>query len=109
MNIDSIMANMLIRAFTRIEIPVLCVHDSFIINYAYAKRLKAGMKASALRVLGQFVEMSHNIRGLDEVRELTPDREDDYLEVRHIPRSPGYLGRQRRFQERLELLDSLVL
>ncbi|QAX30614.1 hypothetical protein [Leisingera sp. NJS204] len=109
MNIDSIMANMLIRAFTRIEIPALCVHDSFIINYAYAKRLKAGMKASALRVLGQFVEMSHNIRGLDEVRELTPDREDDYLEVRHIPRSPGYLGRQRRFQERLELLDSLVL
>jgi hypothetical protein len=47
MNKDSQIAAHILRVFTRHQIPVLSVHDSFIIDYSMARRLKIGMGATA--------------------------------------------------------------
>uniref|UniRef100_UPI000D696ED6 hypothetical protein n=1 Tax=Albibacillus kandeliae TaxID=2174228 RepID=UPI000D696ED6 len=60
MNTDSRIAALVLRSFTRRGIPVLCIHDSFIIGYSKAILLKRAMKLAALRVIGSEVEVSNN-------------------------------------------------
>ncbi|WP_171211866.1 hypothetical protein [Ruegeria sp. HKCCA5426] len=107
MNLDSLMASMVIRHFTRQKIPVLCIHDSFLIGYSYAIRLKTAMNLAAKRVLGCPVALSNNYLGLDEVERSTPSLVDDYMDMRHLPRTHAYRVRQRIFSERLAYLESL--
>ncbi len=107
MNLDSLMASMVIRCFTKQRIPVLCIHDSFLIGYSYAIRLKTAMNLAAKRVLGCPVALSNNYLGLDEVERSTPSLVDDYMDMRFLPRSHAYRVRQRIFDERLAYLDSL--
>ncbi|WP_217352195.1 hypothetical protein, partial [Ruegeria sp. HKCCA5763] len=107
MNTDSLMASMVIRHFTRQRIPVLCIHDSFLIGYSYALRLKTAMKIAAMRVLGCSVALSNNYLGLDEVEQRTPSLVNDYMDMRYLARCPAYQVRQRIFNERIAYLDSL--
>lgn len=106
MNIDSRMAAHVLRVFTRLEIPVLCIHDSFIIDYSMAGRLKLAMRAAARRALACEVALSNSYLGLDEVEAASPSLVDDYLQIRHRPRCHAYEVRQRRFRERLVYLES---
>ena len=101
MNTDAAMAAHVIRAFTRINIPVLCVHDSFLINYELAGRLKIAMGAASIRALGHRVAVPNNYQGLDEVKKVTPDLVDDNVQMRHREPCPEYLTRQRLFAERV--------
>ena len=107
MNTDSQMAARVIRVFTRLEIPVLCVHDSFLIDYSMAGRLKIAMQAAAIGTLGTQVALSSNFQGLDEIEVASPELADDYRQFRHRPRRAAYEVRQRRFNERLAYLDSM--
>lgn len=72
MNTDSRMAAHVLRVFTRLEIPVLCVHDSFIIDYSMARRLKLAMQSAAIGALGRQVALTNNYLGLDEVQVASP-------------------------------------
>ena len=106
MNKDSRIAAHILRVFTRHQIPVLSVHDSFIIEYSMARRLKVGMGAAAIAALGCQVALSQNYQGLDEVQRANPDLVDDYVQFRHRPSCPAYEVRQRCFNERLAYLGS---
>ena len=107
MNTDSKMAAHVLRVFTNLKIPVLCIHDSFIIDYTQARRLKLVMQAAAINHIGTQVALSQNFQGLDEVETSAPDLVEDYLEFRHLPRCHAYEVRERIFRERVAYLDSL--
>ena len=103
---DSQIASLVIRHFTNRNIPVLCVHDSFLIGYAQAGYLKRAMKLACRVVIGQDIPMKNNYMGLDEVEKSSPDLADDYKALRYRHHCPAYVIRQRIFNERLAYLDS---
>lgn len=90
MNVDSRMAERVLRLFTAKNIPLLCIHDSFIVDYNYGRALKAAMRSAASTVVGGQVDLSNNYMGLDEVPE---ERKQDYANVRTLDRTRGYLER----------------
>jgi dsDNA-specific endonuclease/ATPase MutS2 len=87
------------------KIPVLCVHDSFLIGYSNARRLKLAMKLASQAETGVSIKMSHNFMGLDEVEQRNPALVDDYLEIRHRAPCDEYRIRERLFQERVAYLQ----
>ncbi len=106
MNTDSQIASRIINFFTRRGIPVLGVHDSFLINYKMAQRLKVAMTATARHSVGRSIVLSNNYLGLDEVERQSPDLVEDYVQMRQRERCPEYLVRQRLFNERVSYLGS---
>jgi hypothetical protein len=72
------------------NIPILSVHDSFIVPYDHSLHLKAAMHAVASATVGTYLEISCDRPGLDEVA----DRERAALAAgRDVLRSEGYLAR----------------
>ena len=106
MKTDSEIANHVITAMTRKGIPVLCVHDSFIIDYEHSQQLKTVMRSVSQYVVGHPIPVSNNYQGLDEVRASTPQLVHDYQQLRHLDRCPEYRVRQRLFAERVSYLRS---
>jgi hypothetical protein len=103
MNVDARIAEMVHRSFTRQGIPVLSVHDSFIVDYTHVRNLKAAMRAASLAVVGRVLEVSHSGMGLDEMR---ADHEDadiinDFIAWRQAPRTAGYLKRLEGWEARV--------
>lgn len=109
MNVDSRIAAKVINFFTRRGIPVLCVHDSFLINYRRAAQLKAVMETVSKFETGRIVKLSNNYLGLDEMERHSPELVEDYIESRHRDRCSEYRIRQRLFGERVSYLRSLGL
>jgi hypothetical protein len=101
MNVDSKIAARVINHFTRRDVPVLCIHDSFLIDYNHSLALKAVMKLAARAEVGRPIATSHNYLGLDEIERDDPERAEDYAWVRRRERCPEYLTRQRLFGERV--------
>lgn len=91
------MANYPISHFTDLGIPVLCIHDSFVIDYRCGAALKKVMRRASSQSVGEELDLSHNYLGLGEVPE---SRREDYKELRRLDRAPGYLERKRWFEER---------
>jgi hypothetical protein len=104
MNTDSRIAEIVVSAMTKLNIPVLCIHDSFVVDYNHFRILRGTMRFAARKVLGREVALSQNYVGLDDVKLETPDLVEDYLEMRRLHRSPGYQARGRVFRERLTYL-----
>jgi hypothetical protein len=96
MNVDGRIAERVLRVFTYQNIPILCVHDSFIVDYNFGNALKTAMRTAARTVVGSEIHLSNNYLGLDEVPE---ERKDDYRDVRFLNRSGGYLGRKKLFMQ----------
>ncbi|WP_412555273.1 hypothetical protein [Shimia sp. MIT1388] len=109
MNIDSRIASRVINYLTKRQIPVLCVHDSFLINYRHANMLKTVMRGACLFEVGRQVALSNNYQGLDEMERDSPELVADYIEFRHRDRCSEYRIRQRLFGERVSYLRSLGL
>ncbi len=65
MNLDSQIAERVLGHFTRKGIPVLCIHDSFIIDYDYAGELRAVMAEASEAVVGKPLASAGRM-GLDE-------------------------------------------
>jgi hypothetical protein len=57
--------------FTYQNIPILCVHDSFIVDYNFGSALKEVMKTAARTVVGSEIHLSNNYPGLDEAPDLS--------------------------------------
>jgi len=100
MNVDSRLVEYVLGFFTIFRIPTLPIHDSFVIDYNHGALLKDKMTKAARAVLGQAIPLSHNYVGLDELE--GDEHQDDYVQLRHLDRTPGYLERKRWFEERME-------
>ena len=53
-NLDSRIAESIINHFTQLRIPILCVHDSFVISADRAEDLKAVMEQTFLNVINEY-------------------------------------------------------
>jgi hypothetical protein len=99
MNLDGQIAEIVQRFFTRRGIPVLSVHDSFIIDYTHVGDLKIAMGLAAERVVGKPLALEANGLGLDEMTD-DPAVVLDYQTWREPPRGTGYLDRLSRWEGR---------
>jgi hypothetical protein len=91
MNVDSQIAEKVLSLCALKDLTVLCIHDSFVIDYNHSTYLNRAMSVASNAILGEELETSHNYVGLD-VLEGDPHR-DDYIEFRRLDRSRGYLER----------------
>lgn len=66
MNLDAQIAELVLRHFTKLGIPVLSVHDSFIIDYRKVGMLKDVMAKASRQVAGQALPVEGYRLGLDE-------------------------------------------
>jgi hypothetical protein len=97
---DSQLAEHVIYLFAHRGIPVLCVHDSFIIDYRYGGWLKRVMAQATKSIIGREVATSHNYLGRDETEKMSPDYLDDYVAFRHRVVCPASETRRRLFELR---------
>jgi hypothetical protein len=95
MNLDARIAGEVLAASVNENMPILCVHDSFIVDYRRARRLHFLMARSSRRVVGRVLPTAHDWLGLDEVPE---DRRDDYADIRRIEPSRGSRERRAMFE-----------
>lgn len=99
MNLDAQIASRVLRYFTRRGIPVLSVHDSFIVDYTHVGLLKRVMAVAARAVVSKALPMEAKGQGLDEIGD-DPDVLLDFQTWRQTERCRGYLGRLSRWEER---------
>ena len=112
MNIDSQIANMVLDHFTNKEIPVLCIHDSFIIQYDKAPELRRILDQATHQVTNYTVnhdiknernthkgKVTGNIKGYKE-----PVVVEYHTPIRIDPTSQ-YLDRKAKFTKWLELSE----
>ena len=112
MNIDSQIANLVIDHFTQRDIPVLCIHDSFIIQYDKEPELRRILDQATHQVTNYIInhdikndrnnhygKVSGNIKGYEEpvvVEYHTPIR---------IESTDQYNERKAKFKKWLELSE----
>ena len=56
MNKDSMIANMVIDYFVQQDIPVLCIHDSFIVQHDKRKELETALHDASVQIAGKGIE-----------------------------------------------------
>lgn len=97
MNVDSKIAERVHRHFTAQGVPVLSVHDSFIVDYSRMGELKRVMAEASEAVVGKPMPVSWGGVGLDEVE---PDQREDLKQWREkrVVRSEGYLARMKAWK-----------
>jgi len=113
MNIDSQIANMVLDHFTKKDIAVLCIHDSFIIQYDKEPELRRILDQTTHQVtkdrIGHDIKnerVSHrgkvtgNIKGYEEPVEV------EYHTPIHIKPTRQYLNRKAKFNKWLELQET---
>lgn len=98
MNLDARIAEIVLRYFTRRGIPVLSVHDSFIISYGRVKALKRAMAVAARLVAGRALPVEAKGPGLDEMDD--PEMRLDFACWRETERAGGYLDRLTGWEEK---------
>jgi len=96
MNVDARIAEGVIRGALDLNLPVLCIHDSFIVDYRYAKLLTDFMTESSSHILGHRLPISGEWMGYDEVEE---EYLDDYIDARHVQPTRGSRERRAMFEE----------
>ena len=112
MNIDSQIANMVIDHFTQKDIPVLCIHDSFIIQYDKEPELRRTLDQATHQVTKYTInhdiknernshhgKVTGNIAGYEEPVVV------EYHTPIHIDPSSQYLDRKAKFTKWLELSE----
>ena len=112
MNIDSQIANMVLDHFTKKDIAVLCIHDSFIIQYDKEPELRRILDQTTHQVtkdrIGHDIKnerVSHggkvtgNIKGYEEPVDV------EYHTPVHIKPTRQYLNRKAKFNKWLELQE----
>jgi hypothetical protein len=115
MNIDSQIANMVLDHFTKKNIPVLCIHDSFIIQYDKEPELRRILDQTTHQVTNSIInhdiknvrnthtgKVTGNINGYEE-----PVVVEYYTPIRIDPTSQ-YLDRKAKFTKWLELSENYL-
>ncbi len=93
MNTDGRITERVHNHFCAQGIPVLSVHDSYIIDYTRVAELKRVMAEATLAEVGKALATSNESLGLDEPTKLNAQQVSDYVRWRQTARSDGYLGR----------------
>ena len=99
MNTDGKIAEFVHRWFTRRGVPVLSVHDSFIVDYTRVEELKRVMGVASQYYAGLRIAVEASGQGLEALAAAT-DVSLDFEAWRETPRSEGYLGRLKAWEER---------
>lgn len=99
MNIDGKIAAVVQNYMTLKGIPVLSVHDSFIVDYTHVKLLRRAMQFASKLVVGRELPVDANGLGLDEVN-FPPDAQQHFKWWRQLPREQGYLARVKNWEKR---------
>ncbi|MDV7146032.1 hypothetical protein R3X27_25475, partial [Tropicimonas sp. TH_r6] len=99
MYLDSLIAERVHRHFIAQGVPVLSVHDSFIIDYTRVGELKNLMAQASEEVVGRPLETTGRV-GLDEVIADPIFPVDDFIEHWQRERSDGYQRRLAAHEER---------
>jgi len=112
MNIDSQIANLVIDHFTKKDIPVLCIHDSFIIQHDKEPELRRILDQATHQVTNYTInhdikndrnnhygKVSGNIKGYEEPVVV------EYHTPIHIGPTSQYLDRKAKFTKWLELSE----
>jgi hypothetical protein len=100
MNVDAQIAQRVLDHFTPQGLPVLCIHDSFIVPYTHVRPLKAAMGLASRAVVGVPLAVEASAPGLDEMRHRPLDVQQDYVAWMQSPRCGGYLSRLEDHEER---------
>ncbi|MBN8630158.1 MAG: hypothetical protein J0L76_04800 [Rhodobacterales bacterium] len=101
MNIDSKIAEFVHRWFTRRGVPVLSIHDSFIIDYTRVEELKRVMGIASRIAVGRALAVEANGAGLDRFSSAEERAVMlDFQSWREAPRGDGYRNRLKRWEER---------
>jgi len=79
--------------FTNQSVPVLSVHDSYIIDYTRVAELREVMATASRDVVGEPLRTTANGIGLDSFADDPPDRVQDFIRWHQSPRCSGYLAR----------------
>ena len=112
MHIDSQIANLVIDHFTQKDIPVLCIHDSFIIQYDKEPELRRILDQATHQVTNYTINhdikndrnshygrVSGNIKGYEEAVEI------QFHTPIHIEPTKQYNDRKTKFIKFLELSE----
>ena len=109
MNIDAKIAEHVIARFTQSDIPVLCIHDSFVVPIRHDGFLRTCMEEAIEQVLSNFkVNTKQAGIGYERWQGVRHIYYDFYLSLREqianqsIPRSEGYLYRKQQFDDFLK-------
>jgi hypothetical protein len=100
MNLDSQIADLVHEHFSIQAIPVLSVHDSFLIDYTRVAQLKEAMAAASKAVVGVSLPTSNVFYGLDEQPDPNADHVRDYIIYRQTARCEGYLKRMQAYERK---------
>lgn len=106
MNLDSQIANMIIDHYTKQGIPILCVHDSFIIDWKREEELRRIMHSASVQVNGKAIQQDakKNENTLNLKLEANPPLQSGKTTInlsipRRVDRTPQYLERWERHQK----------
>ncbi len=100
MHLDSLITERVHRHFCHQAVPVLSVHDSYIIDYTRVGELKRVMAEASEEVAGAPLPTSNQFYGLDEQADANADHVKDYVIWRQTVRSEGYLQRLAEHERR---------
>lgn len=98
MNVDARIAEKVHHHFTQQGVPVLSVHDSFIIDYTRVTELKRVMADASAAVVGRPMAVSASGPGVDEME---PAVRADFETWVQVPRSHAYLRRMKAWESRV--------
>ena len=101
MYLDSCIAERVHHHFTAQSVPVLSVHDSYIIDYTRVAELREVMSTASREVVGEPLPTTANGIGLDSLADDPPDRLLDFVRWSQSPRCEGYLARLAAHEGRL--------
>lgn len=100
MNVDSQITAIIHQEFTTQAIPVLSVHDSYIVDYTRVAHLKDVMALASEQVVGKALPAANVLFGLDEYGDAPHEVVLDYINWRQTARSEGYLKRLEGHEKR---------
>ena len=108
MNLDGKIAEYIIDKFTNNNIPVLCIHDSFIVPFNQDNLLRKTMNEGIMQITNQGLpNIDRKWLGFTELNSVKHLDRDLYLDrIKHLGetapnRSKGYIYRQQLFEEYL--------
>jgi hypothetical protein len=110
MGVDGQIANMVIDYFTKQNEPVLCIHDSFLINYKKAEELRSIVADSTYQLTGYRIQQDIKNERLETTRPVKGNIEGykepvdvTFHTPNRIERTDQYVARRDKFYKWKEL------